>query len=454
MFAIVVPIVLAPYLSRRLGVAGTGAYSYTYSIVYYFMLFAMLGVNNYGSRAIAKCKGDKALLSKKFCEIYSIQLVLGVLVGIAYFLFLLIAPSEYSPLFIIQALFVASAAIDINWFFYGLEEFRITVPRSFVVRIINFVLIIALVKTPDDLWKYALIMAGTAFVNQAVLWPFLLRKISITKPTRTGIKKHLAPLLLLFIPVIAVSLYKIMDKIMLGALSNVDNVGLYEYAEKINSIPLVIISALGTVMLPKISSIIEDKDRVNIYLRKASEFVLFMTVPLLFLFILIGPTFIPFYLGESFSGSALLVIILSSTLPFVSIANVMRTQFLIPAEKDRIYIHSVMLGALLNLLANFILIPIIGSLGACIGTLLAEISVMLFQAISIRNEIALRPIVALWVKNFAISSTIFLICLPVCMLDASGITKSLLQLIVFGALYLCFQRKYILKLLRKEKKNA
>lgn len=451
-FSIVVPIILAPYLSRKLGVNGTGVYSYTYSIVYYFMLFIMLGVNNYGSRVIAKCRDDKPTMNRKFCEIYAVQLFLGILVSLIYVGFLFLGPSEYRTMFLIQGLFVLSAALDINWFFYGLEDFKVTVPRSFVVRIINFVLILTLVQKADDLWIYALIMSATAFVNQIVLWPFLIGRAKLVKPKLANIKKHIKPLLVLFIPVIAVSLYKIMDKIMLGSLANVDEVGLYEYAEKINSIPLVIISALGTVMLPKISSIIKDKERVNTYLQKASEFVLFMTVPIFFIFVLVAPVVVPLYLGESFTNVSYLTIVLSFSLPFVSIANVVRTQYLIPAEKDKIYVISVILGAIMNLIANLILIPHFGSLGACVGTLASEISVMIFQIVSVRRELATKRIFKNWGIVLIGSALIFAICAPFYLLGLGKTTIAIIQFTIFVIAYGCFRSKYILKLIRREKK--
>lgn len=453
-FSIIVPIVLAPYLSRKLGVNGTGVYSYTYSIVYYFMLFIMLGINNYGSRVIAKNRNNKPILSKKFCEIYSVQLILGILITIVYGIFIYISQNEYRLMFIILGLFVLSSAIDINWFFYGLEEFKITVPRSFVIRIINFILIILLVNKAEDLWIYALIMSSTAFVNQLVLWPFLFSRINFVKFKFSQIKKHLKPLLVLFIPVIAVSLYKIMDKIMLGSLSTVSEVGLYEYAEKINSIPLVVISALGTVMLPRISSIIKDKQTVDIYLRKASEFALFMTVPLFFIFVLAAPTIVPLYLGENFTKTAYLAILLSFSLPFVSIANIIRTQYLIPAEKDKIYIVSVIIGALLNLLANFILIPFFGSLGACIGTIIAEISVMLYQTIKVRHELNIKSIIKNWLTIFSGSIIIFLICLPLYLIKIDRNIIVIIQLSIFSIVYAIFRYKYIFKLIKRKKRNV
>ena len=82
--SLILPIITVPYVSRVLGSSGVGIYSYTYSIVYYFMLFSMLGIKTYGNRAIAKAREDKFLLSKTFISIYSIQLIMSIIMILLY----------------------------------------------------------------------------------------------------------------------------------------------------------------------------------------------------------------------------------------------------------------------------------------------------------------------------------------------------------------------------------
>ncbi len=63
---LLLPLVTTPYISRVIGAEGIGIYSYNYSIVNYFMLFALLGLNNYGNRSIAAVRDDKVKLSETF----------------------------------------------------------------------------------------------------------------------------------------------------------------------------------------------------------------------------------------------------------------------------------------------------------------------------------------------------------------------------------------------------
>ena len=394
---LVIPLITAPYLARTVKADGVGIYSYTYSIVYYFMLLTMLGVNNYGNRTIAKVREDKEKRSKEFLGIYALQLIIGIIMLVLYLGYVIIFNSAYKNIAIIQSLFIISAMFDINWFFFGMEEFKKTITRNTFIKIGNVILIFALVKSPDDLWKYTLIMSGMMCLSQFILWGFLRKKIKFVKIGLKDVIKHIKPNLVLFIPVIAVSLYKMMDKIMLGKIANVTEVGFYENAEKIIGIPMTLITALGTVMLPRISNIIEkgEINKVNDYISKSISFVMFMSLAMCAGLISVGYNFAPIYFGVEFQKTGILIMLLSVTLPFLSFANVIRTQYLIPAEKDKIYIVSVSLGAVSNLIMNILLIPKLESVGACIGTVTAEFIVMFYQAFAVRKKIQISK----YIKN-------------------------------------------------------
>lgn len=460
MLILIIPIITAPYLSRVIGANGVGTYSYTYSIVHYFMLITMLGVNNYGNRTIAKVRDNKETLSKNFWSIYGLQIIMGIIMLAIYIGYVLLFDNKYRIIALIQSAFIVSAMLDINWFFFGMEEFKKTITRNSFVKIGNVILIFLLVKTKTDIWKYTSIMAGMTCISQLILWGFLKGKVNFVKIKWKDIAKHIKPNLVLFIPVIAVSLYKIMDKIMLGALTTVAEVGFYENAEKIINIPLALITALGTVMLPRMSNLIAkgDKEQTEKYISKSIKFVMFLSLAMCCGLIGIGYKFAPFFFGKEFQKTGLLIMMLATTLPFVSFANVLRTQYLIPREEDKIYIKSVFLGAITNLIMNLIFIPLYGGAGACIGTITAEFAVMLYQAIAIKKELPIKYYVFDGIPFVIKASIMLVIIYPFNYLHISDFLRLVIQVglgcIVYGLLNI----KYILsivnikKILKKLKK--
>ncbi len=450
---LIIPLITIPYLSRIFLASGIGIYSYTYSIVYYFMIFTLLGVNNYGNRSIAKVAKDKEKLSKTFWQIYIFQLIMGIIMLITYLLYVIFLAKEYKTIAIIQSIYIISAMLDISWFYFGLEEFKTTITRNVIVKVINLVLIFVCIKSFNDLNKYTLIMSSMALLSQLVLWIPLFRKVNFVKLKKVDVIKHIKPNLTLFIPVIAISLYKIMDKIMLGLMCDVSEVGYYENAEKIINVPLVIITSLGTVMLPHISNMLSNGNMkvVKEYIAKSIKFIMCITAPMCLGLVAIAKKFSMLYFGTDFQKTGILIMILSISLLFIAFANVIRTQYLIPNEKDKIYIISTFLGAVVNLLTNLILINKLGSIGACIATVLAEFIVMFYQIISIKKELEIKKYILDTVPFIIKAIIMYVTIYAFSYLKLDDIYVCIFQITAGCAIYVILNLRYLTKLLVKSK---
>ena len=384
------PLVTSSYLARIVGADGIGRYSYSYSIALYFTYFTLLGLQKYGNRIIASVQEDKLARSKYFCEIYVMQIMCFLACVIVYIVYAT-AIADDRTVALIQTIFVCSALFDVNWFFFGMEMFDKTVIRNTIVKIATTVLIFLLVKQADDVEKYVLIMAVGYLGSQLALWPYLRRYISFVKVRWTDVKKHILPNLTLFIPVIAVSVYKIMDKIMLGMMSAKSVVGLYENAEKIITVPVAVVTALGTVMLPRVTALVAaHKDQEVFHFRDtAVSIITAFTVASCFGILAVGDLLAVWMWGEEFLISGTVMKYLAVTLIFLGIGNVIRTQFLIPYKYDRVYVISAVLGAVVNVGINALLIPHLEAVGAAIGTICAEAVVCLYQLFMVRKHLPL-----------------------------------------------------------------
>jgi O-antigen/teichoic acid export membrane protein len=272
-----------------------------------------------------------------------------------------------------------------------MEMFDKTVIRNTIVKLATTALIFIVVRTREDVENYALIMALGYLVSQLALWPYLRKYITFSKIKWENVKKHILPNLTMFLPVIAVSIYKVMDKIMLGMMSTKAVVGYYENAEKIINVPIAVVTALGTVMLPRVTALVsENKDQeVSKFRDTAIMIVTAFTVAACFGIIGVANTLSVWMWGEDFIVSGTVMKYLASTLVFLGIGNVIRTQFLIPYKYDRIYVISAFLGAIVNVIVNALLIPPYGAVGAAIGTICAEASVCFYQLFMVRKSLPL-----------------------------------------------------------------
>lgn len=452
----IIPFILTPYLSRTLGATQIGEYSYTYSIVYYFMMFTLLGINNYGVRKISKTKREKDALGETFSSIYGMQLFLGLISLIIYNLVSVVLLSTHHTILLIHNLFLISAAADINWFFFGIEKFDITVTRNAIIKVLSTLLIFTLVKSPDSILIYTIIMAGSTLLSQLYLVVILHKYINFYPLNiPKSIKLHFTKCLVLFIPVIAYSIYRVMDKTMIGGIVSTTELGYYENAEKIINIPIGILTAIGTVMLPFMSKQVKkdqstiDGGKADILYRMFQVCFLIM-IPMAFMLFVVAKDFTSIYFGPGFEKSGDILILLSSTIIFATVANVIRTNYLIPNEKDKIYVTSTIVGAVVNLILNLIFIKSLGAIGACIGTIAAEASVMFYQIVATRKSIDYKKvflsIFALIIKC-AIAASICVVLVN--LLKVQGILKIILALSVFSVLYILVNVKMLKKIINR-----
>lgn len=439
-FIFIIPMITTPYISRTLSVDNVGIYAYTYSIVYYFMLFSMLGINNYGAREIAKCV-SKEELGFKFKSIYFLQLFLNIIAIFAYIIYVLLFNHGYKVIMIIQLIFLISVAFDINWFFFGREKFKITVTRNIIIKLASLIFIFTFVKNDGDLWKYTLIMSVTTLISQIYLWPFLLKEIKWVKISIKDVVSHLKSCLILFIPVVSYSIYRVMDKTMIGSISNTIELGNYESAEKIINIPISFVTALGTVMLPHMSK--KSKDDIKNSILSTFELTFFITIPTIVGLFIISKDFSNLFFGSEFVKTSSIIRILLSTVLFSSISNVIRTNYLIPLRKDNIYIYSTIIAAIVNLILNLIFIGKFGAYGACIGTVCAEFVLMIYQVAKSRDFINYKDVLKLLMKYTMKSLLMGATILIVGILIQNSFIRVLMQIVIALAIYFVLNINYI-----------
>lgn len=448
--AIVIPMITIPYASRKLGVTGIGSYSYTYSIAYYFMIVALLGLNNYGSREIAKNNVNIEKVSKTFWSLYFSQLIISIIVVLIYFLYVFLFISKYKFLMIIQGLYVLSSVFDINWFFSGIEKFKVTVTRNSIIKILSLVMILLFVKKENDLYVYTFILSGSTLLSNLILFLFLKGNVQFVSVSKEEIFRHIKPSFVLFIPVIAMKIYKVMDKTMIGIFSNVDEVGYYSNADSIINVPMGIIIALGSVMLPRITNLLfqkKDEEATKLF-NKSFNFAMFLMLPIAIGLMFVGKDFSVIFFGEKFEKTGTILSILSITIIFMTFANVIRTQYLIPHHKDYEYIISVIIGAIINVILNIIFIPKYNAIGACIGTISAEFAVMMMHIYFYNKE---QNFLFLMKSNIKIFLSVLIMIIYLILINHLVFNGIILKLFVeiCGSIiiYAFLNLKYILKLI-------
>lgn len=446
---VLAPLVTTPYLSRVLGAERVGVYSYTYSVTNYFVLFAMLGMNNYGVRIIASASNDRGRRSSLFWSTYASQLCVCIPVTVAYAIYCLLDPRGGQLIAMVWGLWVLSAGLDISWLFFGVEEFKMPTIRSFITKIASIVAIFLFVKGPEDLWLYCLAIAASYFLNQVMVWPFVHDYVDFVRPSWTDICVHFIPNLRLFAPVIAISLYTSLDKIMLGIMSGMEQAGYYEYAEKISKMPMSIVTALGTVLLPRMTSELSagHHEEVKRLLEESMWAMEIAALGLMAGISAITPEFVPVFFGPGYDPCVTLMPIVALVIPIISASNVIGVQYLLPTFSDKDYTRSVFVGAIVNIVLNLILLVPLGAVGAAIATVAAELTVLAYQCVVVRHDLPLLTYVRNALPFIAMAIVMFLVVRCVGSILGASVIGLLLEVVVGVIVYLaevivwCFFRE-------------
>ena len=186
-----------------------------------------------------------------------------------------------------------------------------------------------------------------------------------------------------------------------------------------------------------------DKVSINIYIKKSMNFMMFLAFPICCGIIAISSDIIKILLGQDFAKSGIILNYLSITLLFISFANIIRTQYLIPNERDKEYTISLILGAIINLVMNIIFIPKLASIGACFGTVAAEFTVMLYQIIAVRKEINIKENISNIFGFFKKSIIMFIIIYFIKFMKIDTNIRVFIQITVGVIVYVMLNLRYI-----------
>ena len=396
-FSLLLPVITAPYLSRVVGKAGVGMYSEAWTVSELFCLVGMLGLADYGVRTVAQVRDDREKLDRTFSGIWQMQLLVAGITLLFWFgyVFLVAGREKYIALHL--TMMSVSCLCSFDWCLMGLDQFKPVALRNTVVKLVAAASVFIFIKNIDDLWIY-----GFAWSLAT-----LLGNLSCALTLRGKVTYHRV----LFISVAAVSIFRKMDKIMVYNIAGEEQNGLYENAEKIIYCLSGFISAIGTVMMAKVSHMQEkgETEKIARNIDRSMNLVICMVSAMAFGVAAVADRFAPLFFGEEFRYSGVLMVPLAFTLIMIGFANVIRTQVVLPQKRDHIFVKSVCAGAVVNLIVNGSLIPFMGSMGAVIGTLMAEMTVPVVQFIILRKELPYKRFIG-YVGIYAVMGGIMLVC--------------------------------------------
>lgn len=373
------PLITYPYVSRVLGVTNIGICNFVDSIINYYVLFSMLGINTLGIREIASCQGNISKMSNTFMNLILLNLVFVLISGTALLISIEFIPqfAEHKRLMYIGTSKLLASFMLINWFYKGIENFKYITVRSLIVRMLYVISIFMLVKKEEDYLIFFSLTIITEFVN-ALINCIYVKSIIRFDFHKLNPFKYLKPNLTLGIYYILTTMYTTFNVVYLGFVTNTTEVGYYTTATKLHHIIISLFTAFTGVMLPRMSGLISsgENEEFNRKIGLSYSMLVYFSFPFVVWGICMAPNIICLISGAGYENATLPLIIIMPLVFIIGFEQIMVIQVLMPLKMDRAILINSIIGAVIGILLNLILVRKYGCVGSAIVWLVSEICVM------------------------------------------------------------------------------
>ncbi|MBT1165057.1 flippase [Bifidobacterium felsineum] len=407
------PLITAAYTSRILLPAGVGLVAYAQNLAQYFIIFAALGIPNYGIREIAKNKNNATALNETFSELFILNAVSTSVSFIVYLITILMF-QQYNVqfnLYFVVGIGILFNYLNIDWLYQGLEQYKFITLRSFIVKILSLVLLLCMVHSKNDYIIYAGInVIAVGFNNIFNLCN--LRNVSI-KLTHHNLSfaKHLKPILILFSTVVSIQFYTLLNTSLLGMFSTTEDVAFYQSSQRVIRIIITVISALGGTLIPRLSSYGLDRDKSSYLIKNVFNVLFFLFLPAGIGIILTSHDIVLILFGNSFLPAVPTMQVSALLIYTLGFSNLFGTQVLVTFGEENALLKSTVIGAFVSVGLCILLIPHFGSVGAAISSVFSEALVTILTFSRARKILDLT-----FNKLFIVKTIISTICMSLCVL--------------------------------------
>lgn len=374
------PLITATFLSRILGPTNLGKVSYSQSIMSYFLVFSSLGIPTYGMREIAKVSNNPCQLSKTFCELFYLNFISSFICSAiyTYLIFRIKAFAQERLLFFYTGVTLYLNIFNVDWAYLGMEEHVYITIRSFCLKILSIIAIFVFIKNSEDYTVYALLLSLATAGNYVLNVLNLRHRIHFTF-RNIEFKKHIKPVMILLVTLLASDVYTQMDVTMLGSIKTQEEVGYYSNGIKLARMVYTIPQAIGATIIPRLSFHYgkEEYKEFKELFWSITNVIWIIAIPSSVGLFILSPEIVKCIFGDQFIPTISVVRLLSVQATIVSLSFCFGSIVLTASNNENRLLIATFSGCMVNLILNSLLIPKIGMTGAAIASIAAEIAVFI-----------------------------------------------------------------------------
>lgn len=394
--SIIFPLITYPYVLRVLLPENVGKVNFAHSIVSYFSLIATLGIQSYAIRECSKVRENRQMLDDTASQIFSINIWTTLLSYILLFLTIFFIPSlsNYKLLIIIASSTILLSTLGADWINVAMEDFVYITVRTLFFQVLSLILMFVFVKEAEDYIKYLLIsVVASSGANLSNI--IYRRKFCKTKLLFNSIewKKHITPIIVMFVMIFSQTVFSSADITMLGLIKGDYSVGIYSTASKIERLISQVVSSMVLVLIPRLSYLFstKDYDLINEMLRKVLGIILILGLPIFAGAFSIADDIIYIIAGDKFIDAIIVFRILLFSFLFSLIGgSFLGNIVFLPSGNEFKYMVICCVTCIVNVIANYFLIPHFSYYAAAGTTAFCSFLIMILLYVTVDKRIRIH----------------------------------------------------------------
>lgn len=375
LITVLFPLITFKYASKILMAENIGKISFSSSFIEYFILIAGLGISSYAIREGSRIRNDRIKFEKFSSEVLTLN-VLSTLISyiiLAVFLNYILYLKEYYMLIVIYSISIVFTTFGVEWVNIIYEDYKYLAIRTIFVQCLSLLLMFIFVRDEKDVANYILANVISKCGVNIINFFYVRKYCHIKLKFDLRILKHFKAVLLIFAMNLSITLYVSSDTILLSFLVGDKSVGYYAVAVKVYTAIKVVIAAMISVMVPRLSYFVDrDQEKYKTLLQNLIGIVIIITIPVVIALNLLSEEIILAISGAEFLPGVMSLKILSFAIIFSELACVLNIGVLLVYRMEKNALIATLISGAVNVVLNFIIIPRFMQNGAALTTLIAE----------------------------------------------------------------------------------
>lgn len=374
-FNYLLPLITLPYLIKVLQPEKYGLTVYAQTVMMYFIVFIDYGFNLTATRKISLLKNENKSITEVFNSVISTKLFL-LLISLFVLAIIVFLIPKFTGLWLLyfftSGVLIGQVFFPI-WLFQGLQEMKYLMYFNFLSRVIFTILVFVIIKTENDFIYVNLLSSLGSILIGIVSIAFVIKKYNIKFriAKRKEILFELKDGWMVFLSNFSIQMYVSSNIIILGAFENDKTVGNYSVAEKLIIILKQLLSVFSQVIYPHLCQLTNTPNLIKSFFKRTMiPFLAFIFI-LCFLLFVFAEKIVFLMTGNTIHEIILLIRILSFV-PFIVAMNIPAYQTLLAYNYKNSYSIILIMGAVINIILNFILANFYGANGTAISVLITE----------------------------------------------------------------------------------